>query len=136
MRLLLTRTRSTETLAISQQARVTAREYHALKREDPMAARDMRGLYMLELKGLEIADPDEYLPAVTNEEIEAWKVAISQPPPSPPRDFIQYKDTPPSIQRQMEEESGFTPASDEERKEWQESQKKPAPKPASSAPAK
>lgn len=128
VKLLMTRSRSTEMLAVNQQVLQIAKDYFATKAQNPEAAKNLRPVYVQSLKSLECADADEFLPPVTDEEIAAWKQAMSQPPPSPPRDFIQYKDTPPSIQRQMEAESGFEPASDEERAAWQESQKKPAPK--------
>jgi hypothetical protein len=71
------------------------------------------------LKELEVADPDELCPNVTDEEIAQWQEQQAAGQQAElkrtTREMISYKDCPPSIQAQWEQDSGWTPATPEER---------------------
>lgn len=115
IKLLLTRSRSTELLATNQQALQIARDYHLLKSQDPGTARDLRPLYVNQLKGLEVMDADELLPEISDQDIQAWQAQMAKPPVAPPKsptELINYKDAPPPIRRQIEAAAGYQPMTD------------------------
>lgn len=120
IRLLLTRSRSSELLTINQQALAFFKDFHAIKGTPAiMVAKLGRPLYLNMLKALEIADPDELCPNVTDEEIAQWQEQQAAGQQAElkrtTREMISYKDCPPSIQAQWEQDSGWTPATPEER---------------------
>jgi len=119
IRLLLTRSRSSEMLSTNQQALAVAEKYHVMRAQMPEVARTLRPLFLSQLKALEVADPDELCPNITDDEIKAWQEKSQQAATAQlrreTREAIAYKDCPPSVQGQWETEMGFQPASPEER---------------------
>lgn len=140
IRLLLTRSRSSELLTTNQQALGYAKDYHALRGQAAPQARDLRRLYIASLKALEVPDPDELCPPVTDEDIEAWKERMSTTQKAElkrtSREMIAYKDCPPSVQAQWEQECGWEPASPEERMQHMLMMNPPKPEPAAATASK
>lgn len=125
IRLLLTRSRSSELLSTNAQALAVAEKYHAMRAQMPQVARTLRALFLSQLKALEVADPDELCPSITDEEIAAWKQqsaeAAEESLRRQSRETISYKDCPDSIKAQWEAACKFVPATPEEReKKWRE----------------
>lgn len=82
VKLLLTKSRSAEGLATIGQAEAIAMRYFALS---PEQKNRLRSLYIKQLQYLEVDDADELLPAITDQEVEAWKQAqANQKPPEKP----------------------------------------------------
>jgi len=81
VRLLLTRSRSSELLSTNQQATQKANEYFDLMDAKPRRARALRPLYISQLKALEVQDADDLLAEVTDEMIAA--VEQSKTPDQP-----------------------------------------------------
>lgn len=75
VRLLLTRSRSTQLLNTSGQALTIGKDYHALMHADPRQAKALRPAYIGQLKGLEQENADELCPDITEEMIAAWDEA-------------------------------------------------------------
>jgi hypothetical protein len=71
VRLLLTRSKSSQLLNTSAQALVIAKDYHALREASPAMARTLRPLYISQLKGLEVEEADALCAEVTEEEVAA-----------------------------------------------------------------
>lgn len=78
VRLLLTRSRSTQLLNTSTQALAIAKDYRMLSQTDPAGAKVMRDLYIAQLKGLEVQDADKVCPPVTDQDIAAFQGAQAQ----------------------------------------------------------
>ena len=111
IRLLLTRSRSVESINVNQQVKATCLEYFNLT---PVQQFYLRDIYISILKSLEVADADERLPKITKEEMDAWLKAQSEKPSAEPKELLNYKDAPSSVKRQMEQASGYQPASEQE----------------------
>jgi len=71
VRLLLTRSRSSELLTTNQQAAQKANEYFDLVESKPQRAQKLRPMYLAQLKALEVQDADEILPEVSDEDVKA-----------------------------------------------------------------
>lgn len=138
IRLLLTRSRSSELLSTNQQALVLFNTFWDMKKLEMPRARVGRPLILNQLQGLEIADADELCPPVTDDDIKAWaeqqaasqKIELKRQS----RESVAYKDMPPSVQAQWEAEMGFTPADPEERAAWLLSLNPPPPPPSQNKP--
>lgn len=119
VRLLLTRSRSSEMLSTNQQALVIAKDFHLLRHTDAQQASDLRPLYLNQLKSLEVADADDLCPAITEEDLIKWvkmqEMKQTAELKRTSREMVAYKDCPPTIQAQWEQEMGFQPATPEER---------------------
>lgn len=139
--LMLTRSRSTEMLSSNQQALQIAKDYHAMRQQNPEMLTHIRPLYISQLKSLECPDPDSLCPEVTPEEIQQWQASQQQRQQDELkhqfRENMSYKDTPPVIQAQMEIQAGMKPATDADREQHVAMQaaakssatKQPEPKP-------
>lgn len=118
VKLLLTRSRSTEMLATNQQASQIVLTWFQLRNTDPYAAKHCRPLFLNQLKGLEIADADEIIPEITDEELKQMQASQANAAGAQhEREMLNlnYKDAPPEIQAQIEARLGFKPVSDAER---------------------
>lgn len=111
IRLLLTRSRSVESITSNQQVKTTCLEYFNLT---PVQQFYLRDIYINILKSLEVADADERLPQVTKEEMDQWLKSQSEKPSAEPKELLNYKDAPSSVKRQMEQASGYQPANEQE----------------------
>ena len=119
IRLLLTRSRSSELLSTNQQAIAISDKYFIDRAQDPEKLQHQRPLILASLKALEVADVDELCPVVTDDDVKAWKQRMADAAKAQlkreSRETVAYKDMPPSEQAQWAAEMGFTPASPEER---------------------
>lgn len=132
--ILLTRAKNQELREAAQAALPLWQDFRALPPQEQLL-----GMPLIQqvLNGLGISNPDRLFPTPA-QLMQQVQAAASQSQQSPEerismREQMDYKDTPPSIQRQMEKEAGFTPASPEEAAAFTASQQKPAP---GTAPAK
>ena len=88
VRLLLTRSRSTQLLNTSGQAIQIGKDYHMLLKMDPQQAKALRPAYIGQLKGLEQENADELCPDVTDQMIadalqqQQQAAEANQKPPS------------------------------------------------------
>lgn len=114
IRLLLTRSRSAEQLAVNEKAEGACIRYFGL---NPVQQFYLRDFYIYQLKSLEVPDPDERLPVVSKEEMDQWIQSQKSGADQEPKEFLNYKDAPPSVRRQMEQASGYTPATPKEAKD-------------------
>lgn len=105
VRLTLTKARSSESLANNQQAVALIEKYNAMPAK---LKKDVRFAFIAMLRSLDVQDADNILKEPTDEEIAAEAQAQQQPPKE--SISINYKDAPPDIQRQMEQEAGFKPS--------------------------
>lgn len=91
VRLLLTRSRSTETIETARMVVQLCREYYeALNPEEQNL---LRREYVRELRALEVQDADKLLRVVNDEEVAAWKKKMEQAGDLPPRTSIATKFT-------------------------------------------
>lgn len=115
VKLLLTRSRSTETIETARMVIQLCREYYeALNDFEKYKLRDE---YLRQLKALEVPDASERLDPVTKEEAYEWlRQSKSAPDPLPPKTSIatKYPDLYRSEQTQILEREGVRPATDEE----------------------
>lgn len=114
IKLLLTRSRSTETIETARMVIQLCREYYeALNPEEQMLLRDE---YVRQLKVLEVQDASARLKIVTQKEVDAWKVQQSQAATLPPKTSIatKYPDLERSEQVQVLKREGIEPAPDGE----------------------
>jgi len=111
IRLLLTRSRSVEQLAVNEKSEAICLRYFQL---NPYQQFHLRPLYIFQLKSLEVPDADELLPKVTEQDVAAWQQAQAQKPDQEPKEILNYKDAPPSVKRQMEQASGYVPGTQQE----------------------
>lgn len=94
VRLLRTRSKSTQLLSTSAQALTIAKDYKLLVAQSPKDAKDLRPLYIQQLKGLEVQDADTIIPDVTQEDIDAFnqrQQAASQQANRPPAESMSLK---------------------------------------------
>jgi hypothetical protein len=84
VRLLLTRSKSTQLLNSSAQALGIAKDYHALRASAPQMAQTLRPLYISQLKGLEVEEADALCPEVTPEELATAAAQPAAPPQAAP----------------------------------------------------
>jgi hypothetical protein len=115
VRLMLTRSRSTETIQTARMVIQLCREYY--EAINPYEQFKLRGEYVRQLKALETPDADTLLKEVTKEEADAWLEAQKNtPPPMPPKTSIatKYPDLERSEQVQVLQREGITPASQAE----------------------
>lgn len=139
IRLLLTRSRSSELLSTNQQALAISNDYLAKRDASPQMARIQRPLVLAMLKALEVSDPDELCPVITDEEIQAWQERQAELAKGElkraTRELINYKDTPWTIQEQWEQDAGWQPAPLEERMQKHTFENPPKPEPEKKPPA-
>jgi hypothetical protein len=111
VRLLLTRSRSTETLETSAAVVRLCREYY--ESLTTFERYKLRGEYLRQLKALEVQDAGELLEEVTPEQLQAWVKQQSQPPVTPPKESIATKfgDLERPEQEQVLRSQGIQPAS-------------------------
>jgi hypothetical protein len=116
VRLLLTRSKSTQLLNTSQQALVIGKDYWALKKADPLQAKALRTQYINEAKALEVEDADEMFPEITDEEIQAFLQAQQggAAPAVSHSISANLSDFTPSERGQAVSQFGIQPASPEE----------------------
>ena len=113
-RLLLTRSRSTETIETCRMVFQLCREYYeALTPEEQNLLRDE---YVRELRALEVPDSDKLLRKVSDEEVAAWKQQQAQAANLPPKTSIatKYPDLLRSEQVQVLNREGIQPGTDQE----------------------
>lgn len=119
IRLLLTRSRSSETISTSQAAIAIAKDFWIMKDQNPIMVRHLRPEYLRQLKGLESPDPDELCPNITDEDIAAWQkqqqTARDAQLKRESREAINFKDLAPSEQNEWVAAMGFQPAPPAER---------------------
>jgi hypothetical protein len=113
VRLLLTRSRSTELLSTNAQATQKANEYFDILDAAPRRAKAMRNMYLAVLKALEAPDADDILPEVTDEMIAAHQAA-QQPPEEKPKISIPYDELLPSEKGQVLQAMGIRPGTQQE----------------------
>lgn len=109
-RLLLTRSRSTETIETARMVVQLCREYYeALNPEEQML---LRPEYVQQLRALQVQDADKLLRVVTQEEVDAWKKAQQEAAQLPPRTSIatKFPDLERSEQEQVLKREGIEPA--------------------------
>lgn len=114
IRLTLTKSRSSQMQAVSQQKIGLMKDYRQLMLSDPEGAKYMRQAYIDELKALEASDADELCPEITQDMIDAFQQR--QAPQQPPSRSISAKitDLAPSERAQLLLAEGIKPASPEE----------------------
>lgn len=129
VKLTLTRSRSTQLQQVAATAITIGKDYLAVLQQDPVAARNLRPLYIQQLKSLEVNDADNICPEVTDEMIAKFQQAQQQqammaqqeqmakaaPAPAEERKpIISYDEAPDPIKRQMEERDGYRPLTEGE----------------------
>jgi len=110
VRLLLTRSRSTETIETARMVVQLCREYYeALNPEEQNLLRDE---YLRQLRALEVQDANELLREVSEEEVAAWKKEQQQAAKLPPKTSIatKYTDLERPEQVQVLTREGIQPA--------------------------
>ena len=113
-RLLLTRSRSTETIETARMVVQLCREYYeALNPEEQNLLREE---YVRQLRALEVQDSDRLLRKVTDAEVAQWKQEQQQEAKLPPRTSIatKYPDLLRSEQVQVLQREGISPGSPQE----------------------
>lgn len=118
VKLLLTRSRSTETIETCRMVIQTCREYMEVL--DPFQKYKLRPEYLRILKSLEVPDAAELLEEVSRADALAFlQQQANTPPPLPPKTSIATKfgDLERSEQEQLLQREGITPASKGEVKE-------------------
>lgn len=115
VRLLLTKTRSAESLAIAQQSEAIATRYFQLPLPQQFYLRD---LFIRQLKGLEVDNAGDLLPEISEEQFQQWQQeqAAAKEPPKPPSKNIatKFNDLARSEQEQLLGQLDIQPASAEE----------------------
>lgn len=94
VRLLLTRSKSSQLLSTSTQALAIIKDYRQFVQTDPEGAKIARPEYINQLKGLEVQDADARCPDVTDDQIAAWQQAQQQGQQQqnkPPNESISIK---------------------------------------------
>lgn len=115
VRLLLTRSKSTQLLNTSQQALVIGKDYWALKKMDPEQAKALRTQYINEAKALEVEDADQMFPEITDEVLKAWHDAQQPQPPMVSHSVnANLADFMPSERAQAVQQFGIQPATPQE----------------------
>jgi hypothetical protein len=119
VRLLLTRSKSTQLLTTSREALVIAKDFRMMMQNDMPGAKQLRPLYISQLKGLEVQDADSLCPEITDEMLSQWDQATQASQGAnkePPKRSIstKYEDLARSEQAQLLQQEGITPASDAE----------------------
>lgn len=114
VKLLLTRSRSTETIESARMVVQLCREYYEAL--NPFERYKLRDEYIRQLKALETPDADTLLDEVTKAEADAYQEQAKQPPTIPPKTSIatKYPDLARSEQVQVLKREGIQPASDQE----------------------
>ncbi len=110
VKLLLTKSRSTETIETARMVIQLIREYYeALNPFEQYKARDE---YLRQLKALEVPDADDRLDPVSKEDAYKWLEQSKQPPTVPPKTSIatKYTDLERPEQEQVLAREGITPA--------------------------
>lgn len=112
VRLLLTKSRSTQLLSSSQQAIQVGKDFRQLMIQDPQGAQLFRPLYLKALKALEIDDADDVIPEVTDAMIQQWQQRQQQQNSRPATESIsiKYPDLERSEQEQALQRAGINPA--------------------------
>lgn len=91
VRLLLTRSKSTQLLNTSTQAIQIGMQYRQLMMTDPMGAKQLRPLFINQLKALETQDADAICPDITDEQIAQFQASQGQQQQQPPSESISIK---------------------------------------------
>jgi hypothetical protein len=114
VKLLLTKSRSTETIETARMVIQLCREYYEAL--NPYEQYHLRSEYLRQLKALEVPDADEKLPEVTKQEADAWLQQSKQPQTIPPKTSIatKYPNLLRSEQVQVLTREGIKPGSPEE----------------------
>jgi hypothetical protein len=115
VKLLLTKSRSSEMASLNQAARAAWLQYMRLS---PVEQYYGRPFFIDELKGYQVNDADERLPEVSKEDMQAWVKAQAQKqePPKPTSEnlAIRYSDLAPSEKAQALLRAGIQPAPPQE----------------------
>lgn len=114
VKLLLTRSRSTETIETARMVIQLVREYYEALND--YERYKLRPEYLRQLKALETPDAAQLLDEVTKEAAAAYLQQSKQPPTIPPKTSIatKYPDLERSEQKQVLAREGITPAPDAE----------------------
>lgn len=110
VKLLLTRSRSTETIETARMVIQLCREYYEAL--NPFERYKLRGEYLRQLKALETPDAAQLLDEVSKEEAMAWLEQSKQPPVIQPKTSIatKFPDLERSEQEQVLRREGIEPA--------------------------
>lgn len=110
VRLLLTRSRSTETIETARMVVQLCREYYEAL--TPLEQHKLRDEYLRQLRALEVQDANELLTEVTEEDVAAWQEAQKQAPTLEPKTSIatKYTDLERQEQIQILQREGIQPA--------------------------
>lgn len=114
VKLLLTRSRSTETIETARMVIQLCREYYEAL--NPLEQMKLRNEYIRQLKAMEVQDPDELLDVVTQEQVDQWLLEQQEAAKLPPKTSIatKYPDLARSEQVAVLKREGIPPASDQE----------------------
>jgi hypothetical protein len=110
VKLLLTKSRSTETIETARMVIQLCREYMEALRPDEQQL--LRPEYLRQLKALETPDADKLLPEVTDEQVAAWRAQQAKAANLPPKTSIatKFTDLERPEQEQVLQREGITPA--------------------------
>lgn len=116
VRLLLTRSKSTQLFQSADQSIAVFVAYRQMMLQDPIGARLARPLVIAKLKALECDDADDVCPEITDEMIQQWQAQQQQGQQQPPSKSIstKYTDLARSEQMQVLQGEGIQPAGPEE----------------------
>jgi hypothetical protein len=110
VKLLLTKSRSTETIETARMVIQLCREYYEAL--TPFTRQKLRAEYLRQLKALEAPDADQLLAVVTDEEVAQWQAAQAKAANLPPKTSIatKFTDLERPEQEQVLQKEGITPA--------------------------
>lgn len=114
VRLLLTRSRSTETIETSRMVIQLCREYY--EAINPYEKKKLRPEYLRQLKAFETPDADKLIDEVSDEQVAQWEKEQAEAANLPPKTSIatKYPDLARSEQIQVLKREGIKPAPDQE----------------------
>jgi hypothetical protein len=110
VRLLLTRSRSTETIETARMVVQLCREYYEAL--NPLEQMKLRDEYLRQLRALEVQDANQLLDEVTQADVDKWQAAQAKAANLPPKTSIatKYTDLERPEQEQVLSREGIQPA--------------------------